>query len=169
MNKGLWVAIGLLILALAWLVSVKLLYKPSSIDTASASNTKIMMSLDKFSGYHHDAQILLKELRVLKADIENAIATKDNKLLANTVNNTYRVMDNVNINRIPTIAPFEVCDEALDTLGLYAVASKSYYSDADKENTNKVDSLKNAFNSKFAQCQSIVNDKPVAALYQDYQ
>lgn len=88
------------------------------------------LSLDSFKGFHHDAEILLEKLTVLKMGLESAIKTKNIGLLESTVNNTYRTMDNVSVSRIPTIAPFEICDEALDTLGLYAVASKTYYSDA---------------------------------------
>lgn len=175
MSKGLWIAISLLVLALAWFVGVNVLYKPAGLTDTNAAvvdpnaNTKIMMSLDKFSGFHHDADILLKELTVLKADTESAIATKDIKLLGLAINNTYRVMDNVNINRIPTIALFEVCDEALDSLSRYAISTKTYYSNLDRTGINDVNELKEVFNTKFAQCQSIVDDKSVEALYQNYQ
>ncbi len=170
MSKGLWVMIGLLVVALAWLVSVKVLYKPdSSIEATSASNTKIMMSLDKFKGFHHDADILLKELTVLKSDTQIAIAAKDTKLLGLVINNSYRVMDNVNINRLPTIAPFEVCDEALDSLSRYATSAKSYYANPNETDVNKVNELKQDFDNKFTACQSVVTDKSVEALYQDYQ
>ena len=170
MNKGLWVAIGLLVLALAWLISVKVLYKPdSSVETAPASNTKIMVSLDKFKGFHHDADILLKELTVLKSDIEIALASEDIKLLGLVINNSYRVMDNVNINRLPTIAPFEVCDEALDALSRYAITAKKQYSDPNQNGLDKLNNSKKDFDTKFINCQSIVTDKPIEAIYQDYQ
>ena len=170
MSKGLWVAIGLLVIAIAWFVGVNVLYKSNAINTNAADNNiKIMVSLDKFKGFHHDADILLKEVTVLKADTETAIAAKDSKLLGVAINNTYRVMDNVTINRIPTIAPFDICDEALDSLSRYAISTKSYYANPDKTDINEVNEQKQAFNTKFAQCQSIVNDKPVDALYQDYQ
>jgi hypothetical protein len=184
MNKGFWISVGLLILLAGGLRS---LFKPAtSINTDAAvvnmnsdanvntnvdtnANAKLMISLDSFRGFHHDADILLKELTVLKADTESAIATKDIKLLGIAINNTYRVMDNVNINRIPTIAPFEVCDRALATLSRYAISTKTYYSNPDKTNIDDVNELKNTFNTKFTQCQSMVNDKSVEALYQDYQ
>lgn len=170
MIKGLWVVIGLLVLALAWLVSVKVLYKAdSSLDATSAANTKVMMSLDKFSGYHHDADILLKELTKLRSDTQIAIESKDIKLLARVINNSYRVMDNININRLPTIKPFEVCDEALDSLSRYATSAKTYYANPNDTDVTNVDKLQQDFDSKFTACQSIVNDKPVEALYQDYQ
>lgn len=173
MNKGLWVAIGFLVLAIAWLLSVKLLYKPDDLmDTNTAmvdANAKLVIDLDEFKGFHHDAQLLLEKLSVLKMGLESAIVNKDTKLFASTVNNTYRTMDSINSNRLPTIAPFEVCDEALDSLGLYAVAAKSYYSDTKKTTTDQIDAIKNTFETQFVQCQTIVNDKSVEALYQDYQ
>lgn len=177
MNKGLWVAIGLLVLALAWLVSVKVLYQPTDsvagnttmADSATAANTKIMMSLDKFKGFHHDADILLKELTVLKSDIESAIASEDGKLLGLVINNSYRVMDNVNINRLPTIAPFEVCDEALDALSRYAINAKKQYSNPNQNALDKFNNSKQDFDTKFAACQNIFTSKSVEALYQDYQ
>ncbi|MBU5617881.1 hypothetical protein KPY62_12435 [Psychrobacter sp. TAE2020] len=175
MSKGLWVAIGLLVVAVAWFVGVNVLYKPAESTNANAnvtatdSNTKIMMSLEKFAGFHHDADILLKELTVLKADTQSAIATKDIKLLGLAINNTYRVMDNVDINRVPTIAPFEVCDEALDTLSRYVISAKSYYSDPKKTPIYEVSEKKKVFDTNFAACQSIVNDRSVADLYQAYQ
>ena len=175
MNKGFWLTIGLLVLLAASLVGVHSLYKPAisagvSVSAGSTdSNTKVMMSLDKFSGYHHDAEILLEKLTVLKTGMESAIATKDTKLLASTISNTYRIIDNVNVNRLPTIAPFEVCDEALNTLSLYAISTKSYYYNTEKMNIEQVNELRDTFNTQFAQCQSIVNDKSVETLYQDYQ
>lgn len=170
MNKGLWLTVGLLVLLTASLLGLRNLYKPdSSADLDTNSNTKIMMSLDKFSGFHHDAEILLEKLTVLKAGIESAIATQDTKLLASTISNTYRIIDNVNVNRLPTIAPFEVCDEALNTMSRYAISAKSYYSSTDNTNIDQMNELRQTFNIKFAQCQSIVNDKSVEALYQDYQ
>ena len=78
-------------------------------------------------------------------------------------------MDNVNINRLPTIAPFEVCDEALDSLSRYATSAKSYYANPNETDVNKVNELKQDFDSKFTACQSVVTDKPVEALYQEYQ
>ena len=170
MNKGFWLTVGLLVLLAGSLFGLRSLYKPaisSGVDTDS--NTKVMMSLDKFSGFHHDAEILLEKLTVLKAGMESAIATQDSKLLASTISNTYRIIDNVNVNRLPTIAPFEVCDEALNTLSRYAISAKTYYSNTDKINIDQVNELRDIFNIQFAQCQSIVNDKSVAALYQDYQ
>ena len=172
MNKGFWLTIGLLVLLAASLVGLRSLYKPAILTDVSAgtdSNTKVMMSLDKFSGYHHDAEILLEKLTVLKTGMESAIATKDTKLLASTISNTYRIIDNVNVNRLPTIAPFEVCDEALNTLSLYAISAKTYYSNTGKMNIDHVNALRDTFNTQFAQCQSIVNDKSAKELYQDYQ
>ncbi len=175
MNKGFWLTAGLLVLLAFGLFGLRSLYNPATLTDTNATaidtnaNTKIMMSLDKFSGFHHDAGILLEELAVLKMDTERAIATEDPKLLGIAANNIYRVLDNVNTNRVPTIAPFEVCDEALDTLSLYAISAKTYYSNPDRTNIAEVNNLKEAFNTKFAQCQSIVNDKSVEALYQDYQ
>lgn len=158
MSKGLWVAIGLLVIAIAWFLGVNILYRPTTstqinataVDVDLNSNTKIMVSLDKSKGFHHDADILLKELTVLKADTESAIATKDVKLLKIAIINTYRVMDNVNINRMPTITPFEVCDDGLDTLSRYAISAKNYYFNIEKPNIKEVDELKNTFNTKFA-------------------
>lgn len=174
MNKEFWLTIGLLVILAGGLVGLRSLYKPatsaeisSGVDTDS--NTKIMMSLDKFSGFHHDAEILLEKLTVLKKGMESATANQDNKLLASTISNTYRIIDNVNVNRLPTIAPFEVCDEALNTLNLYAIGTKNYYSDTDKMNVDQVHKLRDAFNTQFAQCQSVVNDKSVKQLYQYYQ
>ena len=175
MSKKFWIALGLLVVLIGIFLGVNILPKPTtSADTRAAmvdtnSNNKLMVSLESFKGSHHDAEILLEKLTVLKAGLESAIATKDIDLLKSTVNNTYRIMDNVNTNRLPTIAPFEVCDDALDTLGLYAVAYKTYYSNTDKVHINQINKLKNAFNSEFTQCQNIVNDKPVETLYQDYQ
>lgn len=170
MNKGFWLTIGLLVLLAASLVGLRSLYKPAiSVDVGIDTNTKVMMSLDKFSGFHHDAEILLEKLTVLKTGMESAIATQDTKLLASTISNTYRIIDNVNVNRLPTIAPFEVCDEALNTLSLYAISAKTYYSNTDKMNIEQLNELRDTFNIQFAQCQSIVNDKSVEELYQDYQ
>ena len=174
MNKGFWLTVGLLVLLAGSLFGLRSLYKPAiSADVSSGvdtdSNTKIMMSLDKFSGFHHDAEILLEKLTVLKAGMESAIATQDSKLLASTISNTYRIIDNVNVNRLPTIAPFEVCDEALNTLSRYAISAKTNYSRTDKINIDQVNALRNTFNTQFAQCQSMVNDKSVEVLYQDYQ
>lgn len=170
MNKGFWLTIGLLVLLAASLVGLRSLYKPAiSVDVGIDTNTKVMMSLDKFSGFHHDAEILLEKLTVLKTGMESAIATQDTKLLASTISNTYRIIDNVNVNRLPTIAPFEVCDEALNTLSLYAISAKTYYSNTDKMNIEQLHELRDTFNIQFAQCQSIVNDKSVEELYQDYQ
>ncbi len=174
MNKGFWLTVGLLVLLAGSLFGLRSLYKPAiSADVSSGvntdSNTKIMMSLDKFSGFHHDAEILLEKLTVLKAGMESAIATQDSQLLASTISNTYRIIDNVNVNRLPTIAPFEVCDEALNTLSRYAISAKTYYSNTEKINIDQVNELRDTFNTQFAQCQSIVNDKSVEALYQDYQ
>ena len=101
--------------------------------------------------------------------MESAVANQDTKLLASTISNSYRIIDNVNVNRLPTIAPFEVCDEALNTLSLYAISAKTYYSRPEKTNIDQVNELRDTFNSQFAQCQSIVNDKSVEALYQNYQ
>ncbi len=162
--------ISLLVLALAWLVSIKILYKPdSAVEATLASNDKIMMSLDKFKGFHHDADILLKELTVLRSDTQIAVAAKDNKQLGLAINNSYRVMDNVNINRIPTIAPFKVCDDTLETLSRYATSAKTYYANPDKNGLQKMNGLKQDFDTKFTSCQSIVNDQSVEALYQSYQ
>jgi hypothetical protein len=170
MNKGFWLTIGLLVLLAASLVGLRSLYKPAiSVDVGIDTKTKVMMSLDKFSGFHHDAEILLEKLTVLKTGMESAIATQDTKLLASTISNTYRIIDNVNVNRLPTIAPFEVCDEALNTLSLYAISAKTYYSNTDKMNIEQLNELRDTFNIQFAQCQSIVNDKSVEELYQDYQ
>lgn len=170
MNKGFWLTIGLLVLLAASLVGLRSLYKPAiSVDVGIDTNTKVMMSLDKFSGFHHDAEILLEKLTVLKTGMESAIATQDTKLLASTISNTYRIIDNVNVNRLPTIAPFEVCDEALNTLSLYAISAKTYYSNTDRMNIEQLNKLRDTFNIQFAQCQSIVNDKSVEELYQDYQ
>lgn len=174
MNKGFWLTVGLLVLLAGSLFGLRSLYKPNtpadvSAEASADSNTKIMMSLDKFSGFHHDAEILLEKLTILKTGMESAVANQDTKLLASTISNSYRIIDNINVNRLPTIAPFEVCDEALNTLSLYAISAKSYYSNTHRANLAQVDELKKAFDTKFAQCQSIVNDKPVEALYQDYQ
>ena len=170
MNKGFWLTVGLLVLLAGSLFGLRSLYKPAiSAGVDTDSNTKIMMSLDKFSGFHHDAEILLEKLTVLKAGMESAIATQDSKLLASTISNTYRIIDNVNVNRLPTIAPFEVCDEALNTLSRYSISAKTYYSNTEKINIDQVNELRDTFNIQFAQCQSIVNDKSVEALYQDYQ
>ena len=174
MNKGFWLTIGLLVLLAGSLVGLRSLYKPNmsadiSAEAGADSNTKIMMSLDKFSGFHHDAEILLEKLTTLKTGMESAVANQDTKLLASTISNTYRIIDNVNVNRLPTIAPFEVCDEALNTLSLYAISAKTYYSNTNKTNINQVNELRDTFNIQFSQCQSIVNDKSVEALYQDYQ
>ena len=174
MNKGFWLTIGLLVLLAGSLVGLRSLYKPAistdvSAGTGTDPNSKIMMSLDKFNGYHHDAEILLEKLTVLKMGMESATANQDTKLLASTISNTYRIIDNVNVNRLPTIAPFEVCDKALNTLSLYAISAKSYYANTNKMNIDQVNELRDIFNTQFAQCQSIVNDKSVEALYQDYQ
>ena len=174
MNKGFWLTIGLLVLLAGGLFGLRSLYKPAiSADVSAGAsadpNSKVMMSLENFSGYHHDAEILLEKLTVLKTGMESATANQDTKLLASTISNTYRIIDNVNVNRLPTIAPFEVCDEALNTLSLYAISAKSYYSNAGKTNIDQVNALRDTFNTQFAQCQSIVNDKSVEALYQDYQ
>ena len=174
MSKGLWVAIGLIVVAIAWFIGVTILYQPTSSTSAvnnkaSIDNTKVMVSLDKFKDFHHDAALLLDKLSVLKTGLESAIDTQDPKLLASTVNNTYRTMDSVSTNRVPTIAPFDVCDEALNNLGVYAVSAKTQYSNANKASLEDIYKLKTAFDTTFAQCQSIVNDKPVEVLYQDYQ
>ncbi|OXL28685.1 hypothetical protein [Psychrobacter sp. DAB_AL32B] len=170
MNKGFWLTVGLLVLLAASLFGLRSLYKPAiSAGAGTDSNTKVMMSLDKFSGFHHDAEILLEKLTVLKTGMESAIATQDSKLLTSTISNTYRIIDNVNVNRLPTIAPFEVCDEALNTLSLYTISAKANYSHTNKTNIDQVNELRDTFNIQFAQCQSIVNDKSVEALYQDYQ
>lgn len=174
MNKGLWLTIGLLVLLAGSLVGLRSLYQPAiSADALSGvgadTTTKVMMSLDKFTGFHHDAEIILEKLTVLKTGLESAIDTKDVSLLGSTVNNTYRVMDSVSVNRMPTIAPFKICDEALNTLATYAVASKTYYSGSNNIDTDQIDAMRNTFNSQFDQCQSIVNDKSVESLYQDYQ
>lgn len=174
MNKGFWLTVGLLVLLAASLFGLRSLYKPAISADVSAgagtdSNTKVIMSLDKFSGFHHDAEILLEKLTVLKTGMESAIATQDSKLLTSTISNTYRIIDNVNVNRLPTIAPFEVCDEALNTLSLYAISAKANYSRTNKTNIDQVHELRDTFNIQFSQCQSIVNDKSVEALYQDYQ
>ena len=174
MNKGFWLTVGLLVLLAGSLFGLRSLYKPNmsadiSAEAGADSNTKIMMSLDKFSGFHHDAEILLEKLTTLKTGMESAVANQDTKLLASTISNTYRIIDNVNVNRLPTIAPFEVCDEALNTLSLYAISAKTYYSNTNKTNINQVNELRDTFNIQFSQCQSIVNDKSVEALYQDYQ
>ena len=174
MNKGFWLTVGLLVLLAGGLVGLRSLYKPNmsadiSAEAGADSNTKIMMSLDKFSGFHHDAEILLEKLTTLKTGMESAVANQDTKLLASTISNTYRIIDNVNVNRLPTIAPFEVCDEALNTLSLYAISAKAYYSNTNKTNINQVNELRDTFNIQFSQCQSIVNDKSVEALYQNYQ
>ena len=173
MNKEFWLTIALLAILAGGLVGLRSLYKPATSAGVAAGagtdpNTKIMMSLDKFSGFHHDAEILLEKLTVLKKGIESATANKDTKLLASTISNTYRIIDNVTVNRLPTIAPFEVCDEALNTLNLYAISAKTYYSNTEKMNIDQVNELRDAFNTQFAQCQSIVNDKSVEELYQDY-
>ena len=173
LSKRFWIFIGLLLLVIGGFLGFNNLYKSagSKTDTATNNNanTKLMMSLESFKGFHHDAEILLEKLTTLKAGLESAIDTKDIKLLASTINNTYRIMDNVSANRIPTIAPFEICDEALNSLGVYAVASKNYYSGSKKIDISQINRMKNTFNTQFAQCQSIVNDKPVEVLYQDYQ
>ncbi|WP_413519981.1 hypothetical protein [Psychrobacter glacincola] len=174
MNKGFWLTIGLLVILAGGLVGLRSLYKPNmsadiSAEAGADLNTKIMMSLDKFSGFHHDAEILLEKLTTLKTGMESAVANQDTKLLASTISNTYRIIDNVNVNRLPTIAPFKICDEALNTLSLYAISAKSYYSNTKKMNINQVNELRDTFNIQFSQCQSIVNDKSVEALYQDYQ
>lgn len=174
MNKGFWLTISLLIILAGGLIGLRSLYKPTISDDVSAgvatdSNTKILMSLEKFSGFHHDAEILLEKLTILKTGMESAITTQDTKLLASTISNSYRIIDNVNVNRLPTIAPFEVCDEALNTLSLYAISAKTYYSNNNKTNINQVNELRDTFNIQFSQCQSIVNDKSVEELYQDYQ
>ena len=174
MNKGFWLTIGLLVLLAASLFGLRSLYKPAISTDVSAgagtdSNTKILMSLEKFIGFHHDAEILLEKLTILKTGMESATANKDTKLLASTISNSYRIIDNVNVNRLPTIAPFEVCDEALNTLSLYAISAKSYYSNTEKMNIEQVNELRDTFNTQFAQCQSIVNDKSAKELYQDYQ
>ncbi len=174
MSKGLWVAIGLIVVAIAWFIGVTMLYQPapstSSVNNkASIDNNKVMVSLDKFRDFHHDATLLLDKLSVLKTGLESAIDTKDPKLLASTVNNTYRTMDSVSTNRVPTIAPFEVCDEALNSLGVYAVSAKTQYSKANKASLEDINDLKTDFDTKFATCDSIVNDKPVEVLYQEYQ
>ncbi len=174
MSKGLWIAISLLGIALAWFISVAVLYKINATNTNVTVtnpnlNTKIIMDLDKFKGFHHDAQLLLEKLSVLKAGLESGIATKDSKLLTSTVNNVYRTMDSVSTSRVPTIEPFEVCDEALENLSVYAIAAKTYYASSVDNHTAQIDKMKNDFDVKFAQCQNRVNDKPVAALYQDYQ
>lgn len=173
MNKGFWLTIGLLVLLAFGLIGLRNLFNPATLtDTAAMdtdANTKIMMRLDKFRGFYHDAGILLEELKVLKTDTERAIATEDPKLLGIATNNIYRVLDNVSTNRVPTIVPFDVCDEALDTLSLYAISAKTYYSSPDKTTMAEVNTRKEVFDTKFAQCESIVNDKPVEALYRDYQ
>ena len=174
MNKGFWLTVGLLVLLAGSLFGLRSLYKPNmsadvSAEASANSNTKIMMSLEKFSGFHHDAEILLEKLTILKTGMESAIATQDTKLLASTISNSYRIIDNVNVNRLPTIAPFEVCDEALNTLSLYAISAKAYYSNTNKTNIDQVNKLRDTFNIQFSQCQSLVNDKSVEALYQDYQ
>ena len=174
MNKGFWLTVGLLVLLAGSLFGLRSLYKPNmsadiSAEAGADSNTKIMMSLDKFSGFHHDAEILLEKLTTLKTGMESAVANQDTKLLASTISNTYRIIDNVNVNRLPTIAPFEVCDEALNTLSLYAISAKTYYSNTNKTNINQVNELRDTFNIQFSQCQSIVSDKSAAELYQDYQ
>jgi hypothetical protein len=175
MNKGFWISIGLLVLLAAALLGLRSLYNPIiAKDTGSAiidtdTNIKLMMDLESFTGFHHDASLLLEQLTFLETDLEAALTAKDSDLLGTTVNNTYRVMDNVNANRAPTIAPFEVCDEALNSLSAYAIGSKTYYTNADKIDVEQVNALRETFDTKFAQCQSMVNDKPVEALYQDYQ
>lgn len=170
MNKGLWLTIGLLVVLTSALIGIRSLFNPTTSDDSNiATDTKILMRLETFADYHHDAEILLNELVTLKTDTERSIAAKDSRLLAVASNNIYRVLDNVNINRMATIAPFDVCDEALDNLSLYAISAKTYYSNTDEVDINQINSLKNDFDTKFAQCQSIVNDKPVEALYQEYQ
>ncbi len=173
MNKDFWLTVGLLVLLAGSLFGIRRFYNPDTLIAGNAAamdtSTKIMMDLDKFSGFHHDAEILLEKLIVLKTGMEKAVAAQDVSLLASTINNTYRIIDNVNINRLPTIAPFDVCDEALNTLSLYAISTKAYYSDTDNTNSNQMNEMRDAFNTKFSQCQSIVNDKSVEALYQDYQ
>jgi hypothetical protein len=171
MNKGLWLTIGLLVVLAATLFGIRSLFNPTTLSSTNAldTDTKILMNFEKFEGYHHDAEILLNELMALKIDTERSIAAKDPKLLAIATNNIYRVVDNININRVATIALFEVCDEALDSLSLYAVNAKTYYANANNGNLNQLDELKSTFSTKFDQCQSVVNDKPVEALYQDYQ
>ena len=176
MNKGFWLTILLLVLLTFGLYGLRNLSDPAATAETNAAgvnvatdNNKIMMGLEKFSGFYNDAEILSKELVILKTDTERAIATKDSKLVGIAANNIYRVVDNVNTNRIPSIAPFKACDEALNILSLYAINAKSYYADADKASLEEINDLKTQFEVKFAQCQSIVNDKPVEALYQDYQ
>ncbi len=173
MNKGFWISVGILILLLAGLLGLRNLYKPVIAKDTDATtvdaNPELMVSLEDFKGFHHDAELLLEKLTVLKTGLESATDTKDVKLLGSTVNNTYRVMDSVSVNRLPTIAPFKICDEALDTLGLYAVASKTYYAGSNKIDLSQIDEMRDTFNAQFAQCQRIVNDKSVEALYQDYQ
>ena len=177
MNKGFWLTAGLLVLLTFGLYGLRNLYDPAATTETNAAgvnvttdkNNKIMMGIEKFSGYHNDAEILSKELIILKTDTERAVATKDPKLVGIAANNIYRVLDNVSVNRIPTIAPFAVCDEALDILSLYAISAKAYYADTNKTSLKDISDLKTQFDTKFAQCQSIVTDKPVEALYQDYQ
>ena len=171
MSKGLWVAIGLIVVAIAWFIGVTILTSStrSVSNKASIDNAKVMVSLDKFKDFHHDAELLLDKLNVLKTVTETAIANKDPKLIGIAANNIYRVLDNVSVNRVPTIKPFEVCDETLDALSLYAISAKTYHSSAQKTNLAQVNELKKVFDTKFTQCQSIVNDKPVVVLYQDYQ
>ncbi|WP_350558877.1 hypothetical protein [Psychrobacter sp. CAL346-MNA-CIBAN-0220] len=175
MNRGFWISVGLLALLAGSLVGLRSWFKPATSTNTNAaivdtnSNTKLMISLESFKGFHHDAAILLEKLTVLKTGLESGIDTKNIGLLGSTVNNTYRIMDSVSVNRLPTIAPFEICDEALARLGVYAVAAKTYYSDTGKINIDQIDEMRNTFNTKFSQCQSMVNDKSVEALYQDYQ
>lgn len=81
MNKEFWLTIGLLVILAGGLVGLRSLYKPAtSADISSGvdtdSNTKIMMSLDKFSGFHHDAEILLEKLTVLKREWKARLLTK---------------------------------------------------------------------------------------------
>ena len=177
MNKGFWLTAGLLVLLTFGLYELRNLYDPAAttetnaagVTVATDSKDKIMMGLEKFSGYHNDAEILSKELVILKTDTERAIATKDSKLVGIAANNIYRVVDNVNTNRISGIEPFKVCDEALNILSLYAINAKSYYADTNKASLEEINALKTQFEAKFTQCQSIVNDQSVEALYQDYQ
>lgn len=129
----------------------------------------LMMSLDSFKDYHNDAGIVLKKLTRLKESMDTAIELKNIHLLASVSKNTYRIINNVKTNRMTTIPIFEVCDEALDTLGMYASDAETYYSGRDTMTIGEIDNLRNTFNDEFEQCQSIVTDKTTEALYKDYQ
>lgn len=129
----------------------------------------LIMSLGSFKDYHSDADIVLNKLTRLKDSMDEAIKLKNIHLLASVSKNTHRVIDNVKTNRMTTIPIFEICDEALVTLGIYATDAEKYYSGSATMTIGEIDNLRNAFDDEFKQCQSVVTDKTAEALYQDYQ